>query len=811
MTRPPVDPPSPEVLRHVKRWTLFSLAEGDAITDGDPAEGSSTRRVLGGRFEVGELIGSGATSCVYECRDLVLGSMAAIKVLKVDGEEQRRRFIAEARLLANLRHPHVVQVLAVGETDRKAPFMVLELLAGQNLDQRLVADGPLPWRESVEFASQVAGALAALNAVGVIHRDVKPSNMVQVRSAAGRPLIKLIDLGIAKVEDWERVQTGGFQPVPRHQTDVGKVVGTHGFYPPEAGLVAPNPMFDIFGLGATIYLLCTGELPDLANYRPMGEIRPGAGFPPELEALVAAAVAVLPEDRLATAVDFQRRLDEIRAAHVEESSPFLFEDCYELLELLGSGAKGDVYRAYHRDAAVYVALKILSEKSCNDPEERIRFAREARVLSAVRHPALPELVECRTSTRRKRPYIAMTLKQGKPARDVYYGGGSLKPADVLAVGRLLAGALAAMHAKGIVYRDIHGGNVLIDVGRETTAALVDCGMVELEDKFYAIVEQRYPTKPEDRAKLVGGGLLREFAAPETLAGHGWTAKSDVYSLGLLLYLLLTGKRPQRNGVISPLAFVPACPRMLASAVLAALAEDPGERVDVPRLLAMFEMAADELVEAEMPDDVREAESLPAPTHEAAAAMQPAPSTPPPASTPVVEVISATNTAEPARGTAPRTRPRPRGWARGGMAAMIGVIALGLVVRSPRTLDAVQLETDAVGLAGPSSSPPAVAAPEPVVVAPTTPAATTPTSVAPAALPPMRVALDGAAAGMRRCAEQAGGLVFVEFTIEAERSEFASVVAGNNAPEAINRCVNEAARRVRFQPTASQVFTEEYSP
>lgn len=226
-TTPPTPPTPAEHLPHAGRWTLFQL-------DGSPAHPSSA--VLGGRFEIGEPLGSGGSACVYTCRDLALESMAAIKILKVEGVDQRRRFLNEARLLANLRHPHLVQVLALGETDTKAPFMVLELLSGQNLDQRLLAEGPLPWREVLEFAAQVAGALAALHAVGVIHRDVKPNNMVQVKSVAGRPLVKLIDLGIAKVESWERV--GKFDPVPRHQTEMGKFVGTTGFYPPEALVVA---------------------------------------------------------------------------------------------------------------------------------------------------------------------------------------------------------------------------------------------------------------------------------------------------------------------------------------------------------------------------------------------------------------------------------------------------------------------------------------------------------------------------------------------------------------------------------------------
>ncbi|WAS90536.1 protein kinase domain-containing protein [Nannocystis punicea] len=787
MTTPPDAPtPSPTALPGAHRWTLFTLAH----------EGSPSTAVLGGRFEVGELLGSGASSCVYACRDLELQSMAAIKLLKVEGTEERQRFVAEARLLANLRHPNVVQVLAVGETDTKAPFMVLELLQGQNLDQRLLAEGPMPWREAVEIAAQVAGALAAMHAVGVIHRDVKSNNIVQVKSATGRPLVKLIDLGIAKVEDWQRVQPGNFDPVPRHQTEVGKIVGTPGFYPPEAALVPPNPRFDTFGLGATIYLLCTGKLPDLPNYRPMREHQPKGGFPDDLEALVAAAVAVLPEDGIGTAAEFLHRLDALRVVHVEDSSPFLFEGCYELIEALGSGAKAEVYRAYHRDAACYVALKILSEKSCASREERIRFAREARVLQHVRHAAIPELVECRTSLTRKRPYIAMALRRGKPAKDLHFGGTLLTSADVIALGRQLAGALEALHSRGILYRDVHGYNVLIDLAREPKATLIDFGMVEFEDKFYATVDQRYPTKPEERVKLGTGGLEKlEFAAPEVRSGKGWSAKSDVYSLGRLLYVSLTGKVPAKVGVpTSPKMLVPSCPRALASALLACLVEDPRERVDATGLLARFDAAADELAEDEMADEVcdektPEREATPSRALGCDAA---------PSSAPAVALSSPPST--------PRSKPSARRsgvWVGGGL-AVLGMIVLGIIWWPAGSSPLPQVTTDRHVTVAQVADPQPQTQPQPLTMPQTA------TATAPPVLPTMRVALDSAAGELRRCSDLAGGLLFVDFKVEAEASEFASVAAGR-VPEAVNRCVQEATRSIRFQPTAAQIFTEEYTP
>lgn len=769
MTRSPHDPtpeptPPPEaLLKHARGWTLHTEAGRDMV---------GVR--FGERFEVQEQIGAGGMASVFVCKDLALHGLAAVKLLRDGDADTRRRFADEARLLANLRDPHLVQVLAVGETADGAPYMALEYLPGQSLDERLIRRGPLPWREAVELASQVAGALETLHRVGVIHRDVKPSNIVQLDSATGRPVVKLIDLGVAKVHDWARVQAGGFTPVPRHKTEVGKVVGTPGFCPPEAAQVEADPRFDSYALGVTIYQLCTGIIPTPGEYRPMSEVRPACKVPPELEALIAAAVAVHPEDRVPTAAEFQRRLEAIRIAHTDDAEPFLFDGCYELLEVLGAGAKAEVYRAYHRDAACYVALKLLSARSKANFEERARFAREARVLSAVSHPSLPKLVDCRTSTNRKQPFIAMSLAKGKRAGEFCIAGKTLAPADVLTVGKQLAGALVELHARGILHRDLHTSNILIDLGRETTATLIDVGMADLTDRFYAVVEQRYPTPPESRVKLGTGGLeMLEWTAPEARAGRGWTAKSDVYSLGLLLYKLLTGKRPFAEGetkMISPRLHVPNCPRALETALRWALYQDPDARVDAEGLLAQLDEATEEMSEEAAENCTAEE-----------------PAAPPPAARGQVEHSQA---------DVPPSRR-----ARQVAAAVLVVVGLALAWWAGRaTAPAAVPNVTHEPAAAPAAAPARV---------PEVDENATPTAEAPP--PEIREALRQLAAEFRGCAALAGGSLLVEFETAAGSETFSSAKVIGPHDERVGGCVREAASSIRFVPTTSQTFTEEYTP
>lgn len=758
--------------------------------------------VLGQRFAIQERIGVGGMASVHLCKDLALEGLAAVKLLRGSNADARRRFADEARLLANLRHPHLVQVLAVGETDDGAPYMVLEYIPGRSLDERLRQAGPLPWREVVELAGQVAGALGTLHQAGVIHRDVKPSNIVQLSTATGRPVAKLIDLGVAKVHGWEMVQAAGFTPAVRHQTDVGKVVGTPGFYPPEVSLSRADPRFDIYALGVTIYQLCTGVMPDPGELRRMIEVAPGCAVPPELEALVAAAVAVLPEDRIASADEFQRRLEAIRTTHTEETEPFLFDGCYELLELLGVGAKAEVYRAYHRDAARYVALKLLGDRARLSFEERLRFAREARVLAAARHPSLPRLIDCRTSTKRKRPYIAMTLVKGKRAGEFCIARHTLAPGDVIAVGKQLVGALATLHERGILHRDLNSSNVLIDLGRKTTATLIDAGMADLTDRFYAVVKQRYPTPPEARLKLGTGGLeLLDWSAPEVRAGQGWTAKSDIYSLGLLLYRLLTGKRPfvgASTEMVSPRGIVPGCPAALETALRWALDHDPVDRVDSLGLLAQLDEASEEMNEESNMGGSGVGEE-PAQATAAVLAMPQAG-----VIAAIPDVIVAVPPAAASR-LDPVEAPRPWRPVQRALAVVLAgaVLMLGwwggrVTAPSPASVATVATESGATGLQIiPEQPPMAVVVSPPPVVAVT--------------LPPVREALDSVAGELGRCATLADEMIFVEFKTGKDHDRFTEVNLIGAHDDAVRRCVGDASARVRFEPTSPQSFTKDYAP
>ena len=199
-----------------------------------------------GRYEVLSLLGRGAMAVVYEARDPALDRKVAIKVLDVrelGDTDLAERFLREARAVARLSHPHIVAVHDVGSEGDLA-FMVMELMSGQTLQQRMPPGQPWPLGAVLPVAGQLLDALACVHAAGIVHRDIKPANVML--DAAGR--VKLADFGVARVEG------------AADRTQIGTVIGTPRYMAPEqlSGMTV-GPSADLFAVGALLYRLATGR------------------------------------------------------------------------------------------------------------------------------------------------------------------------------------------------------------------------------------------------------------------------------------------------------------------------------------------------------------------------------------------------------------------------------------------------------------------------------------------------------------------------------------------------------------------------
>ena len=263
--------------------------------------------VLGGRYRLVELLGQGGMATIYRARDNQLERDIAVKVLRPEygtDPDFIDRFRHEAQSAASLNHPGVVGVYDFG-TDTAGPFIVMELVEGEDLASIVRRSGAIPPRAAARLVAQAARALAAAHDRGFVHRDVKPGNMLVTRE--GR--VKVADFGIARALSESALTLPG--------TTLGSV---HYFSPEQARGELASPSSDIYSLGIVLFELLTGRRPwtgdtaaAIATARLTGAVpSPSAvhgGIPPTLEDVTRKALAPNPEERFAAASEMAEALE----------------------------------------------------------------------------------------------------------------------------------------------------------------------------------------------------------------------------------------------------------------------------------------------------------------------------------------------------------------------------------------------------------------------------------------------------------------------------------------------------------------------
>jgi len=279
--------------------------------------GEAGPRILG-RYEIQEEIGRGMMGVVYRALDPALGRTVALKtvnlLLAVPDEDRpgfEQRFLNEARIAAGLNHPGIVVVHDVGrDTGSDSLYIALEYLEGETLSERVKRDGRLEWREALRLTAQVAEALHHAHQKHIVHRDVKPANIMVLPS--GQP--KLMDFGIAKI--------------PAAQlTGAGEFFGTPSYMSPEQATGEPlDARSDVFSLGAVLYLLLTGvrafdapSVPGILARVAKKDPSPPSKLTPDLPAvvddIVARALAKDSGQRYTTAHMMAEDIQDVLAGH----------------------------------------------------------------------------------------------------------------------------------------------------------------------------------------------------------------------------------------------------------------------------------------------------------------------------------------------------------------------------------------------------------------------------------------------------------------------------------------------------------------
>jgi len=208
-----------------------------------------------GEYEIISRLGVGGMGVVYEGRQPVIGKRVAVKVLlpQVSGDADLvERFVSEARAVNEIGHRGIVDIFSFGQLPTREHYFVMEFLNGQPFDRLIKSRGPIPPEEVLWWSEEICEALQAAHEAGIIHRDIKPSNLFFVDSGRGRPYVKLLDFGIAKLGSKEGEATP--------QTRASMVVGTPDYMSPEqARGKAITPATDVYALGCVMFELLTAR------------------------------------------------------------------------------------------------------------------------------------------------------------------------------------------------------------------------------------------------------------------------------------------------------------------------------------------------------------------------------------------------------------------------------------------------------------------------------------------------------------------------------------------------------------------------
>ncbi|MEW6368883.1 MAG: serine/threonine-protein kinase [Acidobacteriota bacterium] len=503
-------------------------------------------------YEILEQIGRGGMGAVYRARHVYLEEERAIKVVRPDvseGVNPVDRFIQEARILVRLRHPNLVQLHEFGTLDDGSFIMVVELIRGESVLQRINRLERIPADEAIRIVGEAARGLAAAHALGIVHRDVSPDNLLLVTGADGTEATKVIDFGIAKP-----IAEGGLQ----HMLSTSVYVGKPQYSSPEqCGMLEPGEVIDqrsdVYSLAATLYHMLTGKLPFYATsiqgyiIKHVNEAPapPSSHFPPgqipaDLDAIILRALAKKRADRHGSMTEFLADLERIagdrssrltmpiaKAGGAPVLAPgSLFAGRFLIEKEIGAGGMGRVFKAFDNTLHVPLALKVMHPRVAGDSVALERLKREVILARKVAHRNACRIFDIGRGD--GVDYVTMEYVEGKTLSELIKLQGRMNPSDGIPLIRQVVSALREAHNAGVIHRDLKPHNIM--VGADWHASVMDFGL----------------SLASGLDRLTQDGMLvgtPSYMAPEQLEGRDFDQRADLYAVGVIMFEVFTGKLP----------------------------------------------------------------------------------------------------------------------------------------------------------------------------------------------------------------------------------------------------------------------------
>jgi serine/threonine protein kinase len=540
-----------------------------------------------GKYEIIEEIGSGGMGVVYRAHDPVLGRDVAIKLIvaKSMDPEMRERFYREARASGKLQHENLAIVYDVGEIEGR-PYIVMEYLKGKDLGAIIKAKTPLTLPQKLDYSRQICKGLAFVHSENIIHRDIKPENIMIVDGGK----VKILDFGIARPVSSKLTQAGTRVGTPWYMSPeqikgdgIDKRSDIFSFGVLLYELLTYRRPFE--GDDTTVMYKIVHEEPppiQLDDVEMQEELKALLAkclaksandrynsFAEVMSALEQAETKWADQQRIKTLLaeaktltlqrNFQQaltRFDEILRLDPENAeAKTRRQEClgqdkdrrtmkvmagqivgetishYRILERLGAGGMGVVYKAEDIKLKRLVALKFLLPELSRDESATKRFVREAQAVSSLDHPNICTVHEIDESENGQL-FICMTYYEGQTLRDIIRAGKT--PTGVASLSSSLgmvidiASGIAKAHEQGITHRDLKPSNIIIT--KDGAVKIVDFGLAKLASN----------TKITKTGTTVG---TLAYMAPEQIKGHEVDHRCDIWALGVTLYELMTGKLP----------------------------------------------------------------------------------------------------------------------------------------------------------------------------------------------------------------------------------------------------------------------------
>jgi serine/threonine protein kinase len=530
-------------------------------------------RVINSKYRIIDEVGRGSVATVYLAKHLTENRVVALKVIHPELAREQdfaRRFRREAKLLIKLESPHAVKVLDYG-SDGGVDFIALEYVEGRTLKDVLNEEGQLGVERTLDVIRQVTQCLADSHEKGITHRDIRPANLMLTADG----VVKVMDFGIAWGADLTRLMATG-------------VLGSPHYLSPEQTEGEADIRSDIYSLGVTLFEMLAGERPYEGEsaaeivlkhlQEPVPSLRElDEGIPTEVDELVRKCLAKDPANRFQTPLDLIEGINEawgkgLMTPGMEDALSGQTLGQYRLMERLGRGGMATVYKAYQPSLDRYVAVKVLPQYFAHDPEFAARFEREAKAIAKLDHPNILPVYDYGRA--KNITYIVMKYVEAGTLKKKL--GEPLSLDTVVDIISQVAGALDHAHKQGVVHRDVKPSNVLMDA--EGWALLADFGLARMVEATVQLTKTG-----------VGVGTPA-YMSPEQGQGIGVNARSDVYSLGVMLYEMLTGRVPYEaetpmavviKHITAPLPLPrqmnPTIPEEVERVVLKALAKAPQDR------------------------------------------------------------------------------------------------------------------------------------------------------------------------------------------------------------------------------------------